>query len=262
MKYITVLFLLFVQLGHAQVDYFNGNYTICPIPNDNKSKESFKLGIDCIKANLFIGGANKLFLDLIKKDSTFCDAYFFAGYTYRLSNMDKEALAYYYIADSLSNNKTLIFKQNVAFMASKRGSFKLARKKYNEMKQFFPESPEGFYGIASTSIYIGDTENGLKNLNIAIEKYKESGIKLSEEIYLIKGILLTRNEKYTESIEAFERLGGKITKNDEYRTNYAFSLIKVGKANNDEKLIQKAKKIYEKIEDKTTLSEVMLSEFK
>lgn len=262
MKYRVILFLFFVQLSYSQADYFNGNYTVCPIPNDKQSQENFRLGIDCIKANLYIGGANRLFLDLIKKDSTFCDAYFFAGYTYRLSNMDKAALTYYYLADSLSNNKTLIFKQNVAFMASKMGSFKLARKKYNEMKEFFPESPEGFYGIASTSIFIGDTENGLENLNIAIKKYNDRKITLDDEIYFTQGILLTRNEKYIESVEILEKLSGKITKNDEYRINYALSLIKIGKANNDEKLIKKAKKIFEKIEDKKNLSEMMLSEFK
>lgn len=262
MKNIILLFFLFAHLSYSQSDYFDGNYTICPIPNDNESKENFKLGLDCIKANKFIGGANKLFLDLIKKDSTFCDAYFFAGYTYRLSNMDKAALTYYYLADSLSNNKTIIFKQNVAFMASKMGAFKLAREKYNEIKQFFPESPEGFYGIASTSIFIGDTENGLENLNIAIKKYKENEIAIGDEIYFTHGILLTRSERYIESIEVFEKLSGKITKNDEYRINYAYSLIKNGKANSNEMQIKKAKKIFDKIEDKVNLSEIMVSEFK
>lgn len=254
--------MLFAQLSYSQADYFNGNFTFCPIPNDKESKDNFKLGLDCIKANLYIGGANRLFLDLIKKDSTFCDAYFFAGYTYRLSNMDKPALTYYYYADSLSNNKSLIFKQNVAFMASKMGSFKLARKKYNEMKQFFPESPEGFYGVASTSIFIGDSEIGLENINIAIQKYKEQGTQLGEEIYLIQGILLSKNQKYKESIETLEKLSGKITKNDEYRIHYAYSLIKQGKALNDENLIKKAKKVFEKIEDKKNLTEILLAEFK
>jgi hypothetical protein len=57
-------------------------------------------------------------------------------------------------------------------------------------------------------------------------------------------------------------LNGKITKNDEYRINYAFSLIKIGKLQNDDKLIKKAKKVFEKIEEKKNLSEMMLNEFK
>lgn len=258
MKYF-LLFFLFIQLSFAQSDYFNGNYTICPIPDDKESQDNYKLGLDCIKVNRYIGGANQLFLDLIKKDSTFCDAYFFAGYTYRISNMDKAALTYYYIAYSLSNNKSIIYKQNLAFMASKMGAFKLARKKYNEMKEFFPENPEGFYGIASTSIFIGDTEVGLENLDKAITKYLQRGIPIGDEIYLVQG---TITEKYIESIEAFEKLSGKITKNDDYRANYALSLMKKGKANNDEKLIKKAIKIFEKIEDKSNLSEIFLSEFR
>ena len=255
-------FIFLVQSTYSQSDYFNGNYTICPKPNDRESVEDFQLGIDCIKANKYIGGANRLFLNLIKKDSTFCDAYFFAGYTYRLSNMDKAALNYYYIADSLSNNKSLIFKQNLAFMASKMGLFKLARKKYDEIKQYFPDSPEGFYGIASSSLFLGDIENGLENINISIRKYNEQRIKIGDEIYLVKGVLLTRNEKYIESVEVFEKLSGKITKNDEFRINYAYSLIKNGKALKDENLIKKAKKVFEKIGDKANLSEMMLVEFK
>lgn len=261
MKCFLFIFLLITQVSHSQQGYFNGNYTICPIPDDKESKENFKLGIDCIKANLYIGGANRLFLDLIKRDSTFCDAYFFAGYTYSISNMDKAALTYYYMADSLSS-KNIIFKQNLAYMASKLGSFKLARKKYNEMKEYFPESAEGYYGVASTSIFIGDTKNGLENLDIALRKYKENGITIGDEVYFTQGILLTKDEKYRESVEAFEKMSGKITKNDEYRMNYAFSLIKIGKSDNDEKLIKKAKKVFEKIEDKSNLSEIIRNEFK
>ena len=81
-------------------------------------------------------------------------------------------------------------------------------------------------------------------------------------MYFTQGILLTKDEKYRESIEAFEKMSGKITKNDEYRMNYAFSLIKIGKSDNDEKLIKKAKKVFEKIEDKSNLSEIMRNEFK
>jgi len=176
--------------------------------------------------------------------------------------MDKPALVYYFLADSLSQNKSIIFKQNLAFMASKIGAFKLARKKYDEMKQYFPENPEGFYGVASTAIFLGDTENGIENLNKAISKYNEQGIDLGDEIYFTQGILLTRSRKYLESINSFEKMSGKITKNDEYRINYAYSLMKIGKENNDEKLIKKARKIYEKIEDKSVISETMSSEFK
>lgn len=261
MKKYLLLFLLFTQFTFSQSDYFNAAYTICPIPDDKESKDNYKLGLDCVKANLYIGGANKLFLDLIKKDSTFCDAYYWAGYTYRLSNMNKAALTYYYMADSLSNNKSLLFKQNLAFMASMEGAIILARKKYDEMKLYFPKSPEGYYGIASTALIIGDCENGLENLNQAMMAYNQMGKELGEELYWIQGILLSRVDKFEESIVAFEKLSGPITKNDEYRIHYALSLIKEGKSNNDEKQIKKARKLYEKINDKSVLTEMVTTEF-
>jgi tetratricopeptide (TPR) repeat protein len=262
MKKLLLLTFLFSQILFSQSDYFNGNYTVCPIPQDQESKDNYKLGIDCIKANLYLGGANKLFLNLIKKDSTFCDAYFFAGYTFRLSKMYKEALTFYYIADSLSNNKSIIFKQNLAYMATQLGAVKLARKKFDEMKQYFPKSPEGYYGIASTSIFIGDIDNGLENIKIAMQKYIENGISLGDEIYFTQAILLTRNKKYYESVEIFDRLRGDITRNDEFRIDYAYSLLQVAKDSKDEKLMKKAKKMFDKIEDKSNLTEAVIAEFK
>lgn len=261
MKNLCLIIVLVTQLSFAQADYFNGDYTFCPLPDDKESKDNYKLGLDCVKANLYIGGANRLFLDLIKKDSTFCDAYYWAGYTYRLSKMNKAALTYYYVADSLSNNKSLLFKQNLAFMASIEGSFTLTRKKYDEIKQYFPKSPEGYYGIASTSLIIGDSENGLENLNLAMMAYNQMGRELGEELYWVQGIILTRVEKYDESILVFEKLSGSITKNDEYNFHYALSLMKEGKLNNNEKQIKKAKKLYEKVKDKSNLTEMVTSEF-
>lgn len=261
MKSILITLILFVQLSYSQSDYFNGKYTFCTMPDDKEVKENFKLGIDCINSNLYLGGANRLFLDIIKKDSTFCDAYFFAAYTYNLYKMDEAALTYYYLADSLSNNKSIIFKQNLASTAVKMGRLKLARKKYEEIKQYFPESPEGFYGVAATSIFLGDSEIGLENIREAFVKYRKSGIVPGEEVFLTQGIILTRNKRFLESVNAFEKLNGSITKNDDYRSHYAYSLMRLGKETSDEKMIKLAKKIFEKIENKENLSEVMLAEF-
>ncbi len=261
MKKYVILFILFSQFCFSQNDYFNAAFTVCNIPDDKEIKDKYKLGLDCIKANKYIGGANRIFLDILKKDSTFCDAYYLAGYTYRLSNMNEEAFTYYYIADSLSNNKSLMFKQDLAFMASKLKYYKLARKKYEEIKQFFPKSIEGYYGIASTSLILGDSAHGLENLNLALLVYNQQGLELVQELHMIHGILLTLNEKYDESIVAFEKLSWPLITNDAVRTHYALSLIKEGKHNNNEKQIKKAKKIFEKIKDKTVLSEIVTSEF-
>ena len=231
------------------------------MPENQDVIKKYKAGLACIRLNQKLDVANRIFLDLIKNDSTFCDAYYLAGCTFQLSHKDQDAFNYYYMADSLSNNKSMLFKQDLAYMAGKMGNFQFARKKYEEMKHFFPKSPEGYYGIASSSLAIGDSEYGLENIKLAMLAYNQYGLEQALDVYLIQGILLTLNEKYDESIVSFEKLVWPITASDTFRAHYALSLLKEGKLNNDEKQIKKAKKLYGKVKNKTALSEKITSEF-
>ncbi len=258
-KRLLLLFLLLFlnSKSFSQSDYFLGQRTYCGMPNQSDSRELFKLGIDCINQNLYIGAANQLFQKLIKQDSLFCDAYFFAGYTFRLSNMNKEAFAMYYMADSLSQNKSIEFKQNLAMMSVSIGNMRFARKKYLEMTKYFPASPEGYYGIAITSPEIGDPDFGLENINIAEEKYYVE----NKDVQFIKAILLNLNGKYEESIKYFEKVQSKFSKDDYFNGNYALSLYELAILNNDEKQLKKAKKHYNKVKDKSNLTAYIKSKF-
>ncbi len=258
-KISLLILIIFTQIGFAQNDYFAGKETVCPLPEN--SKKLYDLGLETIRKNLYLGSGNQIFRDLIKKDSTFCDAWFLAGYTYRLSNMYKEATVYYYMADSLSNNKSLMFKQNLATTSAYAGNFELARDKYTEIIKYFPKSPEGYYGISSTAIYLEDFENGLKNMEIAISKYRSNDEQIGNEVFLTKALLLTRSEKFEESLSVFEEISGRLKRDDNYLVHYAYSLKKVGQKRNDKKLIKQADKLYRKIKDKTVLSDEMKAEF-
>lgn len=242
----------------SQSDYFLGQRTYCDMPTQNDSRKDFQLGIDCIHQNLYIGAANQLFQRLIKQDSLFCDAYFFAGYTFRLSNMKKEAFAMYYMADSLSQHKSIEFKQNLAMMSVTIGNIQFARKKYLEMIKYFPSSPEGYYGVAITSPEIGDFDFGLENINIAEKKYNVE----NKDVQFIKAILLNLNGKYHESIDYFEKVQSKFSKDDYFNGNYALSLYEIAMLNKDAKLLKKAKKHYNKVKDKSNLTDYIKSKFK
>jgi tetratricopeptide (TPR) repeat protein len=251
-RFLIIALILSLQTNvFAQTDYFLGKRTYCEMPTDSETKKLFKLGIDCINLNLRIGAANRIFQDLIKKDKTFCDAYFFAGYTFRLSNMNKEAVVMYYIADSLSQNKSIEFKQNLAFTSIMVGKVDLARKKFKEITTFFPENPEGYYGIALTSTIIGDFDNGLENINIAEKKYTGE----NKDAQFLKAILLTLNKKHLESLQYYGKVQSNFSKDDNFNGNYALSLYEVGIATNDEKMLKKAKKHYGKVKDKSELAE-------
>ncbi len=255
---LTISIILIINSNlFGQSDYFYGKRTYCEIPSDKESKKLFDLGMDCIKQNLYIGAANKIFQDLTKVDKTFCDGYFFAGYTFRLSNMNREAYIMYYVADSLSQNKSIEFKQNLATTAILVGKIDVSRKKFKEMTTFFPQSPEGYYGIALTSTLKGDIEYGLENINIAEKKHENE----NEDTQFLKAVLLTLNKKHKESLEYFEKVKSKFSKDDNFNGNYALSLYEVATFENDEKMLKKAKKHYEKVKDKSGLTEYIKSKF-
>ena len=258
--FIFLIFLNFTNLYSQQIptDYFLGNRTYCKKPTDERSVKIYDLGLQCIRENKYIGAASKIFIELIEKDNNFCDAIFLAGYTFRLSNMEKEAVPLYYLADSLAQNRSIEFKQNLATVSLRIGNVKLSRQKFEEITKYFPESPEGFYGIGLTSLFIEDYANGLDNINIAEKKY----ISTNKDCQSLKAVLLTMNEKYEDALPYFEKVESNFKKDDTFIGCYALSLKQVGIKSSDEKLIKKSKKYYEKVQNKNGLPEIIKKAFK
>ncbi len=197
-----------------------------------------------------------LFFEAYQKDTTFCDALFFTGYTMKLLG-DEKAISFYLMADSLSNNKSVEFKLNLAselIIFSTEKSITHARKKYTEIKQYFPENPEGYYGLALISAILENPKTGLENLDLSVEKYKKQNLEVRSEVVYLRGILLAQNKQYEEGLVHLERSYSSHRKDQEFRIYYALCLLKVSELRNDPKMKQKAKKIYDKIEDKTAIS--------
>jgi tetratricopeptide (TPR) repeat protein len=258
MKLIS--FLVFFLIGNYAFsqNYFEGKNLYCKSENA-QAIEKFNNGIEILKLNYdlkpkYLAINSTIFFDALKIDKTFCDAYFFVGYTLRLQNKMDLALKYYYMADSLSQNKSIEFKQNLAVTALLLGKDKLSRKKYSEIIEFFPESPEGYYGFALTSPILGDVDKGLENLNLAIEKHTNSGSKIKDDVLFLKGVLLTLNKKHEESIEYFEKTYSTYKRDQNYNIHYSLSLLKVSELRKDEKMKQKALKYYDKIEHKEDIA--------
>ena len=237
-------------------NYFEGKNLYCKSENP-RAMELFNTGIETLYLNKtldkkYLKITADVFFRAYQTDTTFCDAIFFSGYTKRLLN-DKYALTCYYYADSLANNKSIEFKTNLAAEALRFGneaSFKIARRKYNELIEYFPESPEGYYGFAITSPMFGDIEKGLENLNIAIEKYRKTNSELKNDVIFLKGILLTLNKRYEEGLDFLEKSYSSYKKDENFKIHYSLCLLKVSEIKNDEKMKQKALKHYEKIENK------------
>lgn len=263
MKHILLLLsvllcLINISAQQNQTDYFLGNRTYCKKPDNERVNKIYPLGIKCIQQNSYLGAAFKIFSEVIEADNSFCDAYFWAGYTLRLSNMENEAVIFYHAADSLAQNRSIEFKQNLATLAMKVGRMTFSRKKFKEMIEYFPESPEGYYGIGLTSLFLEDYKNGLENINIAENKYNTP----NKDCQSLKAVLLTLNEKYEEAIPYFEKVESNFKKEDTFNGCYALSLKQIGIKNSDEKLIKKSKKYYDKVQNKTGLPDVIKNALK
>ncbi|MGH1519858.1 tetratricopeptide repeat protein [Chryseobacterium sp. JK1] len=255
----VLLCLINISAQQNQTDYFLGNRTYCQKPDNERVNKIYPLGIRAVQQNKYLGAAFKIFAEVIEADNSFCDAYFWAAYTLRLSNTNLEdAVIFYHAADSLAQNRSIEFKQNLATLAMKTGRISFSRNKFKEMTQYFPASPEGYYGIALTSLFLEDYKNGLENIDIAEKKYNTP----SKDCQSIKAILLTLNEKYEEAIPYFEKAESNFKKDDIFNGCYALSLKQVGIKNSDEKLMKKYKKYYEKVQNKTALPEAIKNSFK
>lgn len=260
-KFIIILLICLGSQLNAQSKLsknFDFNSTTCTFPDNERAKEIFPLGIECIQRDIYMGTVAEIMTDVIKIDSTFCDAYFWAGHAFRKSNMNKEAVTMYYMADSLAQNKSLEYKQNLATVSLIAGLDDLARKKFKEITGYFPNSPEGYYGIALTSTIIGDVGYGLENINIAEQKYNYE----NRDTQFLKAILLTLNGKHEESLSYYKKVKSRFSKDDNFNGNYALSLYEIGTLNNDKKMLKLAKKHFNKIKDKSALTEEMKSKFK
>jgi tetratricopeptide (TPR) repeat protein len=261
----ALLFLLLLNTAHSQdyTEYFKGEKLNCGTAN-SEALDYLARGINILHLNFerkpeYYEKCAELFHAAIKKDSTFCDAYFFTGYALSLTG-NKDAVVFYYMADSLSFNKSILFKLNLAAAALKMGpqGADLARKKYEEIIQYFPYSHQGHYGYAITSTIIGDYDKGLQQLDIAVDKYKKQYKKEPEDAVLLRGALLSLNNKHEEAIALFKKeVSNELKKEDNYKVHYAYSLYKLSEIKQDKKMREKAFLLYNTVKDKASVPDTL-----
>ncbi|WBV60990.1 hypothetical protein PFY12_02440 [Chryseobacterium camelliae] len=255
MKKLLTIFILILSIkGFSQDSYFLGKTNYCT-PEKEDSRKKFDAAITGLNFPNYYGGITKVLFKAIEEDQKYCDAYFLAGYYLRLQNMHKEALVFYYAADSLAQNKAPIFKQNLAIGYMRFGKVNEAREKYEEMVKYFPDNPEGYYGIANTSVVLGDYDKGLQNLKLAENLYKNTGTVNNDVIYMY-GMLHSLKEDYETALPYLDNVYSTYKKDENYLSLYALTMVKVGKSKNDEKLIKKARKTYDKIKNKPLVPEI------
>lgn len=234
-------------------------------PTDNQEINTlYEMGFSALEKPEYYNTAGRIFFQIIQLDKSLCDAYYYTGVSLTKQDKDDAAYTYLYYADSLAIQPTLSFKIALAESALRIGNVGLARKKYEEIKSDFPNSPEGYYGLSLTATSIGDLVEGLVNTDRTLLKYKNAGgltPTREQEIYLIKAILLRMNTQYDKAIEYFEKSKEHFGTTTDYLANYALTAYELYKQTKEDQWKQKSQQALLQIQDKTTLKEDFFQQF-
>ncbi len=270
MKYIKTLIIYFLFLGILNAQNQTESYIYesikfeCPTENDT-IKALYKSAFEALNTPKYINTAGKIFFNILQIDKSLCDAYFFTGIALTQQEKHQAALSYYYYADSLATNNNSVFKEELAQAALRVNNVGLARKKYEEIIKYFPEDPDGYYGLGLTATTLGDSEEGLKNLEIAEQKYLSEQswtVQRKNEVWLMKAILLTMEERYKEAIDYFERCEDTFGELEDFNANLALSAYHLYQEKNDEQWKKRCLEALQKLQDKEKLKESFLAIFK
>jgi len=270
MKKIVLLLLLFScipvnsqEIGEFE-NYFEGRFNYCETTDSVMFKQysyaRLLLSMTPHNDTVRLKKLSDIFFSHYQTDTTFCDAAFFTGYTLRLSKQYKESIVFYYLADSLAQNKSLLFKFTLATAFLEAGAVDFSRKKFEEMVKHFPTSPEGYFGIANTAVILGDYKNGIAAVNDAIRWCNRRKLKEIDEAYLLKGMLYTFDGRYSEGREFLE-MAEAYKEDDLYYIYYSLNLLWDSQAAEDEELKKEAKRYYKKIKHKSNIPAHIKQEF-
>lgn len=267
-KYYAPFFLVFfLLLPVLLVAQEREKTTIASLVCTTANQEILDLyttGFAALEKTEYYNTAGRIFYQITQMDNKLCDAYYYTGLSLTKQDKDAAAYTYLYYADSLSTEPILHFKIALAESALRNGNVGLARKKYEEVKQYFPKHPEGYYGLALTATSIGDIVEGLVNTDRALAKYKTAGgltKDKEQEIFFIKAILLRMNAQYEKAIEFFDQSKDKFGVTTDYLANYALTTYELYLITKNEKWKKDSQEALKQLQDLTELKEGFLEHF-
>lgn len=268
-KWSKQFFLVFFCLWLTVVAYAQDKpvYAVLALacPTENKEIiDLYETGFLALEKTAYSNTAGRIFFQIIQLDKSLCDAYYYTGLALIKQDKDEAAYSYLYYADSLATQPNLTFKTALAASALRLGNVGLARKKYEEVKHYFPNSPEGYYGLSLTATSLGDVVEGLVNTDRTLAKYKTTGgltKDREQEIYLIKAILLRMNTQYEKALEFFELSKDNFGTTTDYLANYALTTYELYLKTKENKWKMESQQALQHIQDTTVLKEDFLKQF-
>ncbi|MGG5508190.1 MULTISPECIES: tetratricopeptide repeat protein [unclassified Myroides] len=265
--YNELSLLLLIGSGTQCLAQTSPTYSIdelsCPTTNE-EIVALYKMGFSALEQTEYYNTAGRIFFQIIQKDKELCDAYYYTGVALTKQDKDNAAYTYLYYADSLAIQPTLTFKVALAESALRIDNIGLARKKYEEIKQYFPDSPEGYFGLSLTATSLGDIVEGLVNTDRTLAKYKNTGLlteQREQEIYFIKAILLRMNAQYDKAISFFEKSKPYFGTTTDFLANYALATYELYKQTKEAKWKIESQQALAQIQDKSTLKDDFIHQF-
>lgn len=268
-KYLTAFVVLFVFItGFAQMQNSN-KYDLDRVkfvcqPSSQEIKDLYTTGFAAMKSEGNIDIAGKIFLNILNKDESMCDAHFWIGVCLTEMKKEKNAVMYFYYADSLATKSNLIFKRELAEAGIRVGLLGLADQKYTEIIRDFPNETEGYLGLAVVATSSGNVKDGLSNLVLAESKLDSNAplfFKQQNQIQLMYGILYTLRQEYEKAIEHLEKCKDSYKALDDWNANYAWATYNMYLNTHKIEWRQASEHALSQIKDKDNLKESFLNRF-
>lgn len=235
----------------------------CP-PSTQEIKDLYTTGFAALKSGENTDIAGKIFLNITTKDESMCDAYFWIGVCLTEMKKEKNAVLYYYYADSLSVKSNLIFKRELAEAGIRTGLLGLADQKYNELIQDFPNEVEGYIGLGVVATSNGNIKDGLDNLAIAERKLNNTSPlsqKQRDQIELMYGILYVQQEDFLKAITHLDNCKKAFWELDDWNANYAWTAYNLYMQNKELRWKLESEKALERIQNKAEIKASFLNRF-
>ena len=149
--------------------------------NQLRDKKQFELAIKQYKKS-------------IKKDKQFVLAYDHLGVAFRMINdFDNSIKAYKKSLEIFAEGDFALL--NIAAVYSIKEDESKAEKYYNNLVDFYPESPEGYYGNGKTNLILGNNEIALKNTLIAFILYEKQDSNKVSDAETLLGFVYAKMKK-------------------------------------------------------------------
>lgn len=173
------------------------------LSENQKANEYFKKGNQFRDRNQF-EMAIEQYKKAIKKDKELVMAYDHLGVAYRMNNDLDNAIKTYKKSLKIFPEGDFALLNIAAAYSIKKNEYE-AQKYYGNLIFFFPENPEGYYGSGRTNLILGNNENALRNILIAMILYdKQNSAKISDAEILL-GFVNSKMKEENE-LEKFNQI--------------------------------------------------------